>query len=204
MADLSREIALLTEEERAAYNRYLEQGKPPLAASTSAKFFQLYLQGHSTQEIAKLFPAFGLGMIVRSRVEDGWDAQRDAHLQNLLGNIRQVAQKTQLEAVRFVADGLAVFQRLAGEKFQRYLQSGDVKDLGEYEGISFKQYKELLELLLKLTGQDSTKKVSGDVLHRHVVEESSQPITVRANRPMTSTEAEVLLERLDTGPKVKK
>lgn len=196
----------MTPKEQEAYQKYVEANKPPLAVSTAANFFALFLQGHTCEEIAKLNPAFGLGIIVRARIDNDWDTARDQHLENLMVNIRQVAQQTQLGAIRFVSDGLAVYQRLVGEKFERYLQSGDPSQLGDFKDMGFKQYKELLELLLKLTGQEgsTTKKVTGDVLHRHVVEEGSQPITVRADRPMTSTEAEVLLKRLDTGPKAKK
>ena len=205
-AALVRAQRVLTPRELEAYQKYVESNKPPLAASTAGNFFALFLQGHTTEEIAKLNPAFGLGIIVRARIDNDWDTAKDLHLESLLTNIRQVAQQTQLGAIRFVSDGLAVYQRLVGEKFERYLQSGDVSQLGDYKDMSFKQYKELLELLLKLTGQEgaTTKKVSGDVIHRHVVEDSSQPVAVRADRPMSSEEADSFLKRLDTGLKVKK
>jgi hypothetical protein len=196
----------LTPKEREAYEKYVEAGKPPLAVSTVANFFALYLNGHTCEEIAKLNPAFGLGIIVRARIDNDWDSARDAHLEHLMANIRQVAQQKQLGSIRFVADALAAFEKQAGEKFQRYLQTGDASQLGEWQHMSLKQYKELIELILKLTGQESstTKKVTGDVLHRHVVEEASSPITVRADRPMTTTEADSLLKRLDEGLKGKK
>jgi hypothetical protein len=196
----------LTPKEREAYQKYVEANKPPLAVSTAANFFTLFLQGHTCEEIAKLNPAFGLGIIVRARIDNDWDAARDAHLEHLMTDIRQVAQQKQLGSIRFVADALAAFEKLAGEKFQRYLQSGDVSQLGEWKDMNFKQYKELVELILKLTGQEgsTTKKVTGDVLHRHVVEDNAQPITIRGDRPMTTVEADDLLKRLDTGPKVKK
>lgn len=195
----------LSTREREAYQKYVEAGKPSLAASTAGNFFQLYLNGHSCEEISKLNPSFGLGIIVKAKVDNDWDTARDQHLTDLMSNIRQVAQHTQLGAIRFVSDGLAVYQKLAGEKFERYLQSGDASQLGDFKDMSFRQYKELLELLLKLTGQDGTnKKVSGDVVHRHVVEEATPTVQRIPNKPMTSTEAESFLKRLDTGPKVKK
>ncbi len=196
----------MTPKEREAYQKYVEANKPPLAASTASNFFALFLQGHTCDEIAKLNPAFGLGIIVRARVDNEWDRQRDEHLEHLMANIRQVAQQKQLGSIRFVADALAAFEKLAGEKFQRYLQTGDSSQLGEWKDMSLKQYKELIELILKLTGQETstTKKVTGDVLHRHVVEEASAPIAVRADRPMTVVEADTLLKRLDEGLKGKK
>jgi len=195
----------LSPKEREAYQKYVEANKPPLAASTAANFFQLFLGGHTCEDIARLNPAFGLGIIAKARVDHDWDAQRDQHLEHLMLNIRQVAQQKQLGSIRFVSDALAAFEKLAGEKFQRYIQTGDVAQLGEWKDMNFKQYKELVELILKLTGQEgnTTKKVTGDVLHRHVVEDNAQPVTVRGDRPMTASEAEILLTKLDQ-PKVKK
>lgn len=196
----------MTPKEREAYQKYVEANKPPLAASTASNFFALFLNGHTCEEIARLNPAFGLGIVVRARIDHEWDKARDEHLEHLMTNIRQVAQQKQLGSIRFVADALAAFEKLAGEKFQRYLQTGDAGHLGEWKDMSFKQYKELVELVLKLTGQEgsTTKKVTGDVLHRHVVEDAAQPITVRGDRPMTVDEADSLLKRLDSGLKVKK
>lgn len=190
----------LTPKEQEAYKKYMESGKAPLAASTAANFFQLYLQGHTTEEIAKLNPAFGLGIIVRAKVEHSWDKQRLEHTEYLLDNIRQVVQTTQLEAVQFVAEGLAVYRKMVGEKFQRYLQSGKVEDLGEHKDMSFKTYKDLLEMLLKLTGQEPAKKVQGVVEHRHTVE---TPQAQRIDRPMAAEDANEFLKRLDV-PKVSK
>lgn len=196
----------MTPKEQEAYQKYVEANKPPLAVSTAGNFFTLFLQGHTCEEIAKLNPAFGLGIIVRARIDNDWDTQRDQHLEHLMLNIRQVAQAKQLGSIRFVSDALAAFEKLAGEKFQRYLQSGDASQLGEFKDMSFKQYKELIELILKLTGQEgaTTKKVTGDVLHRHVVEDNAQPVSVRGDRPMSVGEADTLLKRLDSGLKVKK
>jgi hypothetical protein len=203
---LARAEKVLTPKEREAYQKYVEANKPPLAVSTAANFFALFLQGHTCEEIAKLNPAFGLGIIVRARIDNDWDTARDEHLEHLMANIRQVAQAKQLGSIRFVSTALAAFERMAGEKFQRYLQTGDITQLGEWKDMNFKQYKELIELILKLTGQENstTKKVTGDVLHRHVVEDSAQPITVRADRPMTVVEADSMLKRLDDGLKGKK
>jgi hypothetical protein len=191
---VEREKAL-TAKELEAYHKYQESGKPPLAASTAANFFQLYLRGHTCEEIAAQNPAFGLGIIVKAKVDFDWDRQRDEHVQNLLDNIRQVVQTSQLEAVQFVAEGMAVYQKLAGDKFKRYLQSGTVEDLGDFKDISFKTYKDLLELLLKLTGQDATKKVQGVVEHRHSVEAG---LVADGKKNLTPEQAELILRALNT------
>ena len=191
---------VLTPRELEAYQKYLESGKAPLAVSTSGQFFQLFIQGHTCEEIAKLNPGFGLGIIVRARVDHDWDEQRLQHVQHLLDNIRQVAQTAQLGAVQFVAEGMAAFHKLAGTRFQKYLQTGKEEDLGEFKDMSFKQYKDLMEMLLKLTGQDGgTKKVQGVVEHRHTMEAPQQ--ATRVDRPMSATDASDFLARFDKGSK---
>lgn len=197
-----RAARVLTPQELEAYRKYVEANKPPLAGSTSTQFFQVFLQGHTCEEIARLNPSFGLGIIVRARVDFDWDRQRDEHIQHLLDNIRSVVQTTQLEAVQFVAEGLAVYRKMAGSKFQKYLQSGKEEDLGDFKDMSFKTYKELLELLLKLTGQETTtKKVQGVVEHRHTVEATQG--APAANAPMSAESAHDFLARFDVPKKGK-
>jgi hypothetical protein len=194
MTALTKEIVTLSDEERESYLKHIEHKLPSLAPATSAKFFQLFLNGYSTVEISKMNPGFGLGMIVKNRIEAKWDEQRENHLQHLLDNVRQTTQKTQFEAIRFVSDGISVFQKLVGEKFKNYLQSSNIDDLGEFKDISFKQYKDLLELLLKLTGQEnlSSKKISADITHRHMMEDLPEK-----SKPMSSSEAANLLMGLN-------
>lgn len=84
---------------------------------------------------------------------------------------RESVQKSQLEAVRFAADGMSVYHRILGTAFKKYLQSGREEDLGDHLGqINIRNYKEYVNLLMQLTGQDSSKKVSGEI--HHTVEQS--------------------------------
>lgn len=68
--------------------------------------------------------------------------------------VQAAVTKSTLEGLQFASDGMAVFHRLVGDKFRRYLQTGDPKDLGDMENMGFKTYKDLVELLQKLTGQE--------------------------------------------------
>lgn len=186
----------LTPTESEAYRKYVEAGKPSLSPTTSAEMLRLFLLGHSCEEIAKLNPGFGLGIIVKARIEHKWDQHKEEHLDALLGDVRRLVQQTQVESVRFVADAMAAFQKMAGEKFQRYVQTGDITHLGDFKDMGFKQYKDLLEMLQKLTGQETQKKVGGEITHRHVVQESSVP-AVRVDRPMKAQEADDLLKLIE-------
>lgn len=161
----------LSPAELKAYEDYA--GKPSLAPSVQMQLYQLYLNGKSCDEIVRLNPNFNLGMVVRARVENLWDEKREAHIAQLLEGVRERVQQAQLEAVNFACDLLSAVHKLQGDKLKKYLQTGNAEELEGLGGnLSLKTYKDVIELLLKLTGQDkdNKKQVTGEVLHKHTVE----------------------------------
>ena len=152
---LSRAESVLTPKELEALNKIVgTQSK--LSPAIAAQFFGLFLQGYTTERIANQNPtygAIGLGLIVRARIELNWDEERDRHVRELMLGVRQAVEKTTLEGVMFSNDGMAVYHKLIGDRFRKYLQTGDPKALGEFEHMSFKVYKDFVELFQKLTGQ---------------------------------------------------
>lgn len=154
-------VERLTPEERKAYKLYVQKNDPPLAPSIQAQLFSLYLNGTTCEEIQKLNPNFSLGMIVRARVEGLWDDRRDAHLQTLFEGVRERVQQVQMESVVFTSDLLASANKMFGDKLKKYLQTGDERELGSLRIDSLKQYRDAVDLLMKLTGQDKKIEVSG-------------------------------------------
>jgi hypothetical protein len=177
---MSDSMACLSSYELEEYNKALKGH--PLSLHTSAQFFLLYLQGYSVADIVKVNPSFGslgLGLVLRARIDHGWDLQKEQYVASLMTQVRETVQKTQLEAIRFASDGMAVYHKMVGDKYRRYLQTGNLEDLGDLAYMSFKQYKEFAELTLKLTGQKVDKQeISGHVTHTHVTD--SGPETVEA------------------------
>jgi hypothetical protein len=187
-------LALLSKKEREAYEKYVADANPRLASSTSASLFTLYSQGFSTEEILKVNPSLGLGIIVKARIDDDWDTKKQECVENLLYVARETVQKTQLETIRFICTAIAVYQKSMGDRFTKYLQTGDPKLLVDSKGdevISYKKFKDLVEMLQALTGADN--KVSGEVVHTHQVQRGS--ITIE---PLS---AEAILKQLDEGEK---
>jgi hypothetical protein len=158
----------LTESERKAYEKYVSECRPPLSTKTAADMFELYLSGSSCEEIAKLNPGMGLGIIVRARVDNDWDSKKEEYLSTLYQKTREIYQKTQLEAVEFAAISMSVYRKLWGDKFKKFLQDGKAENLEDFQFMSLKQYKDFAEMLLKLTGQENTQKqhLTGEVVHR--------------------------------------
>lgn len=188
---------LLTVKELEAYQKHVDSGKPKLHPDKASQFFSLYLQGYQTADIVKMNPGFDLGVVVRARVDFGWDAQKEQYGKNLMDSVRQNVEKTTLEAAQFAADGMAVFRRLAGDHFRKYLQTGDARDLGPFADMNLKHYKEFVDLFMKATGQDTSAKqrVTGEVTHYHVADGSS-PQTIDS-----TVSHEQLLELLSSGQK---
>jgi hypothetical protein len=143
----------------------MNKGGYPLAPTVQAQLFNLYLNGSSCEEIQRLNPNFSLGMIARAKVDGLWDERREAHVRELLETVRERVQQVQLESVSFTADLLASANKMFGDRLKRYIQTGDPNELGDLKIDSLKQYKDAVDLLLKLTGQDRENKmtVKGEV-----------------------------------------
>jgi hypothetical protein len=152
----------LSPEEMKAYKAYLKKNDPPLAPRVQAELFSLYINGSTTEEIAKLNPNFSLGMVVRAKVDGLWDQRRDAHLDHLFSTVRDRVSQVQMESVVFTSDLLASANKMFGDKIKKYIQTGDEAELGTLKIDSLKQYRDAVELLLKLTGQDKKIEVKGE------------------------------------------
>ena len=119
--------------------------------------FSLYLQGYSCEEIHRLNQGFTLGMIVQARVNLDWDKQKYEHSQSLMAVAQEKVRRAQLESISFASDGMAVFHKMLGDKFKKYIQNGKLDELGEFKNSNFRTYKELTDLLMKLTNQVTKK-----------------------------------------------
>lgn len=95
-----------------------------------------------------------LGLICKARIEFDWDNERDRHTQMLMVGARQGLERTTLEGVQFASDGLAVYHKMMGDKFRKYLQTGDQSVLGEFKDMSFKQYRDMVTTLRRLIGKE--------------------------------------------------
>jgi hypothetical protein len=181
--------------ELAAYRLYSRLGQPRLSPSLQEQFFQLFLQGKTCEEIVRLNKGYSLAQIVTARIEGDWDAIRDEYIQNLLATSRGRYQQATLESVQFMADILAVANKKFGDAARLYLQTGDEKYLKHFQIENIHQYKQIIEILQKLTGVDQQKppsmqKVEGDITHHHVVE---QPIP-DVRKPMPPESAHQALQ----------
>jgi hypothetical protein len=195
--------AKLTDFERTALAKHRStQGEKSLSPTFQAELYGLFLAGVSCEDIVKANPGTTLGQVVEARLNNSWDARRDRYIDDLMVNAKSRVQQIQLEALEFLRTSIAVAHRAFGQKAQKFLQTGAKKDFPDFAatGMGWKQYKEQLELLLKLTGQAPVERrdVSGTVTHEHVIkqEEGAQPPapTLQVMTPQAAAEALAALE----------
>lgn len=153
--DLEGALKLLSEDEADELQRWLSKEKPPIAVSTAAKLFEIFIQGQTCKQIHKLNPQFDYGAIIHARIRDGWDEKRAEYVAHAYGSIREKVIKAQMDAIEMTANLLSVTAEQNNKKYLKYLQTKDEQELkGSIQIESLKQFKEAVESLQKLTGQD--------------------------------------------------
>lgn len=180
----------LNHREEAALRAHQQSREPGLAPTKSAELFELYLKGASLEQISRLnYPSLRLGQIVSAWRDGDWYGRRESYRQGLYEGIQERVKQTQAEGINFLADFMSVAHKDAGQRFQRYLQTGDITELGDFRPMSLGAYKVAFELLMKATGQDG-KKVSGKVEHEHSVKSLVEgEVLEPGEEPMTTEQA---------------
>lgn len=144
----------LNAREQIAYDMHMKKLEPPLAPALCAELFELYLNGLSLADIVKANKGLKMGAVVRASLEGDWYDKRLAYQENLLQSVVPRVQQVQAEAILFTSSLMAVAHKLHGAKINRFLQTGDETELGDFAPRTFEAYRKAAELALKLTGQD--------------------------------------------------
>jgi hypothetical protein len=134
-----------------------ESGARPIAASLVTQLFSLFLEGYSCLEISKQNKGLSEGDLLYCRKKYNWDSQRDEYAVNLTKQVVQKMAKQKLESVEFLTNMLSVIHKEHRDVMLKYLQTGNIDDLPKIG--SLRTYKEVIETLAKITGEDSVKKV---------------------------------------------
>lgn len=168
-------LAWLSPAERYAYDYFLGNFQKagatsyPLATDIADGMFNLYMQGKTLGEIRALNRHFGYGQVIHAAVTGDWYVRRARVLEDQVPRARARAVQAAAEGLELTADMVAALRRLHSDNIARFLQTGNPIHLGPALSMtSIRQLKELADLLLKFTGQEQTKKVSGTIKHEHV------------------------------------
>ena len=199
---IERASRLLNERESEALRRLGEAADRRLSPASAAQFFSLFLQGYGTEEIARQNPALGgqgLGLIVRARLEYDWDAEREKHTRDLMSATRLALEKATLDGIQFASDGMAVFHRMVGDRFRKYLQTGDSDHLGDLKDMSLRTYRAFVDLLKELsTPPEDPRRKAPSIAALAVVNGIATPgLPAAFSGPVTPETAAALLEALN-------
>lgn len=102
------------------------------------------------------------GVVLKARVDGLWDERREVYLSELMSNAQDRVKLIALESVNFQGLLLAATHKKYGDRLKRYLQTGNEAELGTGMFVdSIKQYKDVVEMLTKITGQDKKNAAQG-------------------------------------------
>lgn len=178
--------------ETELYELAVNEGFKPISTTLSMQMYQLFLEGYTCKDIAKVNSSFSEKDIVYFRVKNNWDAEKEEYALKLRLQVQDKMAKQKLESVEFLTNMLAVTHKQQREQMLRYLQSGKAEDLPETWIKGSKGYKETIEILQKITGEDKVSK--------HKIEsESNINITTNGGEvssPMLDKIQDALLKRL--------
>lgn len=197
------ESDLFTVRERMAYRRFLATEEDPIALTTQTKFFELFLMGKNCEEIRKLNAGFSLGQIIAARVESEWDRKRDEAVEALFQGAKDRVQKTMLETAMVFCDILTAKNKQYADKIMRYIQTGDEAQLADLQLGGIKGYKDLIEALQKIAGQEPSRLI-GNIVKQYKAETKDEDTTNIPAGSFTSEQAAKILEGLVLVAKVDK
>lgn len=153
-------IPELTEWEFEQFSKWRRsKDTAPLALSTALKMYEMFLLGHSCEEIFRANDQkFPLGMILDARIRYGWDKRRAAYLDQLFGEVGVAVKQRQVEGAMFLGDVLAAAHLQFGDKVKKFLQTKDPNDLPDALKVtSITTYKMVVDALMKVTGQENQR-----------------------------------------------
>lgn len=194
-------IHTLSTYELEAYGKYVESGRPGLSPRQADSLYNMYKSGMTCESIIKLPGNEGLqlGMVLRARVDYRWDERRESEATAMMSRAKEGAELAQLEAIQFATQAIMATSQMMGDRVRKYLQTKNEEELGSFKNMTIKQFRELLDMFMMLTGQDNKKQVFGKIIHEHVNESG----TVLDGETIKIEDAEIMLRALEEHKKKK-
>lgn len=163
----------LSSEELMSFHEWQDSEQTELPLVMGVRFYSLFLNGNSCEDIVRLNPGVTLGQVVHARLAYDWDKRKEAYLADLLTRTEQRHRQVAMETINFISDLLAVNNVRYGSRLKKFLVTQKEEDLGDL-AIGLKQFQEMAQLHQKLAGTEGTKRqvVSGEVVVTHKNEDS--------------------------------
>lgn len=174
---LVKVIASLTEKERNALTQFQKTEGVPISDAKADELLEMFRFGKSCEQITRICRGLSLGQVVAARVFGKWDdridTETDAKLQGLPAQVRRV----QTDSVEVLTRLLAIMNGVYNDTMDEYLATKNPALIRLLPDT--KEFRSILESLLKATGQDNKK----------VVEHRGTVAVTHAPAPVTEDEA---------------
>lgn len=157
-SDTSAKIAYFTQRESELYLAQESTGFKPIAPSLAANLYQLFLEGYSCKQIASQGKGLDEGDILNLRRKYKWDEERSQYVSDLMNQVQDKVAKAKMESVEFLTNQLSAIHKASREQTLKYLMTGNPDDMPK-EFIKMGGYKQIVEILQKVTGEERMTKV---------------------------------------------
>jgi len=142
----------LTQEEIRLGEKYLRKNKTAgkIPENEAMKLYELYLIGHSFQELAQQFPQYEIGRIIMTAALSGWPKDRDNAQYTLKERVQAKVVKSVIEQVDFLTAILGVSNAEHLDTMRKYIMDPANNPKPDLRIETIKEYKEVAETLYKI------------------------------------------------------
>jgi len=143
----------LTHDQIAAAERYLKNNKTSgiLNPQEALPLYEMYLLGYSFEEIQKSYSQYVLGKIILTAALNSWVKDREKVAGSIMDRIKARIVRSTVEQVEYLTGMLAVASVESKEEVQAYLNDPKNNAAPSMRIKSFKEYKDVVETLSKVT-----------------------------------------------------
>ena len=142
----------LTQEEIRLGEKYLRKNKTAgkIGENEALKLYELYLIGHSFNELAAQFPQYTVDRIIMTAALTGWAKDRDNMQYSLRDRVQAKVVKSVIEQVDFLTTLMSVSNAEHLDAMKKYILDPINNPKPDLRIETIKEYKEVAETLYKL------------------------------------------------------
>lgn len=143
----------LTHDEIKAAESYLKFNKTQgvLNDQDALPLYEMYLLGYSFEEIHKNYAQYSYGRIVLTAALNSWTKDREKLAGSIMDRIKARIVRSTVEQVEYLSNMLAVANVESKDEVAKYLSDPKNSPAPSMRIKSFKEYKDVVETLAKVT-----------------------------------------------------
>lgn len=143
----------LTNDQIVAAERFLRKKPDTTAISQhdAAPLYEMFMLDYSFDDIASKFSQYEYGYIIYIAAIGGWVRDREKIAATIYDRIKARVVRSTVEQVEFLTDMIAVSSKESADEVKKYLQNPMANPPPQMRIKSFKDYQQVVEMLVKVT-----------------------------------------------------